>query len=174
MVGWLGRASTILHYTHHVTHAGSRDTSVSFFLFLRFLYFVALSSSVTVGGVRAVLAGIMQIVTSAVRVFVHAHYIWPDPRELVGVAEYDQSTLGADTNRVALGVTPRVLPLHVQPYSSNGQPWRFSSPNKTSERQSLCGLCQDLGRWRIRTEVEQGSWSSSWVGLADFLRFLWR
>ena len=50
------------------------------------------------------------------------HYIWPDPRELVGVAEYELSTLGADTNRVALGVTPRVLPLHVQPYSSNGQP----------------------------------------------------
>ena len=30
VVGWLGRASTTLHYTHHVSHAGSRDTAVSF------------------------------------------------------------------------------------------------------------------------------------------------
>ena len=35
VVGWLGRASTTLHYTHHVSHAGSRDTAVSFlFAFL--------------------------------------------------------------------------------------------------------------------------------------------
>ena len=30
VVGWLGRASTTLQCTHHVTHVGSRDTSVSF------------------------------------------------------------------------------------------------------------------------------------------------
>ena len=30
VVGWLGGASTTLHRTHHVTHVGSRDTSVSF------------------------------------------------------------------------------------------------------------------------------------------------
>ena len=39
-----------------------------------------------------------------------AHYIWPGPRELVGVAGYYPSSLGADTNGVTLGVTPRVLP----------------------------------------------------------------
>ena len=31
VVGWFGRASTTLHYIHHVSHAGSRDTRVSFF-----------------------------------------------------------------------------------------------------------------------------------------------
>ena len=41
VVGWLGRASTILHCTHHVTHVGSRDTSVSF-SFLPFSIFVSL------------------------------------------------------------------------------------------------------------------------------------
>ena len=30
VVGWLGRASTTLHCTHHVSHVGSRDTSVFF------------------------------------------------------------------------------------------------------------------------------------------------
>ena len=30
VVGWLGRASTTLHYTLHVSHAGSRNTAVSF------------------------------------------------------------------------------------------------------------------------------------------------
>ena len=61
VVGWLGRASTTLHCTHHVTHEGSRNTSVSF----SFPTFVALSSLVTVGGDRAILS---RIVTSAVQV----------------------------------------------------------------------------------------------------------
>ena len=39
VVGWLGRASTTLHYTHHVSHAGSRDTAVSFLFFLPFVLF---------------------------------------------------------------------------------------------------------------------------------------
>ena len=69
VVGWLGRASTTLHYTHHVSHQGSRDTSVSFSFICHFL--LALSSSVTVGGDGAVLSGIVQIVTSAVRGFLY-------------------------------------------------------------------------------------------------------
>ena len=77
VVGWLGRASTTLHCTHHVTHEGSRDTSV-FFLFL-FDIFVVLSSSVTVGGDRAVLTGIMQIVTSAVRVLLIGLFAMAEP-----------------------------------------------------------------------------------------------
>ena len=50
-VGWLGRASTTLHCTHHMPHTGSRDTTVSFLFHLAFSLALSSSpiSSVTLG-----------------------------------------------------------------------------------------------------------------------------
>ena len=67
VVGWLGRASTTLHCTP-ICHTQSQETPRCLFLcFCHLAFALALSSSVTVGSDRAVLSGIMQIVTSAVR-----------------------------------------------------------------------------------------------------------
>ena len=52
-------------------HMKTQETPQCLFLFAIFVFSLALSSSVTVGGDRAVFSGIMQIVTSAVRFFAH-------------------------------------------------------------------------------------------------------
>ena len=47
VAGWLGRASTTLHCTHHMPHVGSRETLVSFFFLV--VFFFLLIPRVTLG-----------------------------------------------------------------------------------------------------------------------------
>ena len=98
---------------------------------------------------------------------------------------YDPSSSGADTNGVALGVTPRVLPsvcpaVLVQWRRPRESPvpqrlaldWIFFLPTRRSKDNLFGGLCQDLGRWRIVHRGRTGSWASGWVSLADFSVFV--
>ena len=82
--------------------------------------------------------------------FCIAHYISLSRQNLSEFTGYHPSTLVADTNGVALGVTPRVLPLAFLPYSSSGDDNmkalcnKILSPNKMSADRLLRGLYHDM------------------------------